>query len=328
MHPMDDNLVGYLLDALDADSRRAVEDYVRTHPEARARLDRLRHMLEPLEADRAPPAPPPHLVQATLARLAQARGRTLPFAPRTTSGLGGSRGGWRLSDSLIAAAMLLLSVGLGVTWVVNKGWQRSGMVACQENLHNYHRALVAYTEQRDDRAFPRVEETGPRSFAGVFVPVLAEADLLGDDISLTCPANGRRAPSREGDQMRRLEQWYASDRDRYDRAVRDMAGGYAYSLGYREGGGLCVLRRVEGEDLQPILADCPPFPGTSEATPGNSLNHGGTGQNVLFVGGSVRYVTTRTAGRDDDDIYLNLDQRIRAGVHERDTVLGASDARP
>jgi len=326
MHPMDDNLVGYLLDALDADTRRAVEDHLRTHPEARARLDRLRRLLEPLEADREPPAPPPHLVQATLARVAEARGRPLPFAPRPSSGTAGGRE-WRRPDFLVAAAMLLISVGLGATWVV-KLWQRSSVTACKENLHNYHQALVAYTEQRDDRAFPRVEETGPRSFAGVFVPVLADAGLLGDDLSLTCPANGRRAPSRERDQMRGLEQWYATDRDRYDRAVRDMAGGYAYSLGYREGGGLCVLRRVEGEDLQPILADCPPFPGTSEAIPGNSLNHGGTGQNVLFVGGAVRYVTNRTAGRDDDDIYLNLNQRIRAGVHERDTVLGASDARP
>src|SRR5262249_39151708 len=79
MHPMDDNLVGYLLDALDADTRRAVEDHLRTHPEARARLDRLRRLLEPLEADREPPAPPPHLVQATLARVAEARGRPLPF---------------------------------------------------------------------------------------------------------------------------------------------------------------------------------------------------------------------------------------------------------
>ena len=128
--------------------------------------------------------------------------------------------------------------------------------------------------------------------------------------------------------MRQLEQWYLSDRGKYDEAVREMAGGYAYSLGYRDGGGLRVLCRSEGEDLQPILADCPPFPGTRSATPGNSRNHGGSGQNVLFVGGAVRYVTNRTVGPEDDDIYLNLDHRIRAGIHDRDTVLGASDARP
>src|SRR5262249_26854738 len=58
MHPMDDNLVGYLLDALDAESRRAVDDYLHTDPEARRRLDHLRRLLEPLEADGEPPAPP------------------------------------------------------------------------------------------------------------------------------------------------------------------------------------------------------------------------------------------------------------------------------
>jgi len=327
MHPMDDNLVGYLLDALDGESRRAVEAYLHTHPQARVRLDRLRRLLAPLEADRAAPVPPSQLVQQTLARVTETRGRALPLAPRTGSGSTGGRGGWRRVDILVAAALLLVSLGLAATWLV-KTWQRSAIADCQENLHNFHTALVDYTEQRDDRAFPRVAETGSHSFAGVFVPVLTDAGLLGEDVSVTCPAKGRRAPSQERDQVRRLEEWYVSNRDRYEQAVRDMVGGYAYSLGYREGGRLWVLRCNAGEDLQPILADSPPFPGTSEATPGNSLNHGGTGQNVLFVGGAVRYVTNRTAGLDDDDIYVNVNHHIRAGMHQRDTVLGASDARP
>ncbi len=327
MHPMDDNLVGYLLDALDAESRRAVDDYLHTHPEARARLDRLRRLLEPLEADDEPPAPPPHLLYATLTRVAEARARTLPLATRPTSGASGRRSWWRRSDGLVAAAMVLVSLGFVATWLV-KVWQRADRLDCQENLHRYHTSLVAYADQRDDRAFPRVEEQGPRSFAGVFVPVLADAGLLEQNVSVTCPATGRRAPSADRDQLAHLEQWYVSDHGQYDQAVREMAGGYAYSLGYRDGGGLRVLRRGEAEDLQPILADCPPFPGTSSAAPGNSLNHGGTGQNVLFVGGAVRYVTTRSAGPEDDDIYLNQDHRIRAGIHDHDTVLGASDARP
>lgn len=324
---MDDNLVGYLLDALDAESRRAVDDYLHTHPEARRRLDRLRRLLEPLEADGQPPAPPPHLVYATLTRVAETRARTLPFVPRPTSGPSGRRSWWRRSDGLVAAAMLLVGLGLAATWLA-KVWQRADLIDCQENMHRYHASLVAYTDQRNDRAFPRVEEQGPRSFAGVFVPLLADAGLLKQDVSVTCPATGRRLPSADRDQVAHLEQWYVSDRGKYDQTVREMAGGYAYSLGYRDGGGLRGLRCGEGEDLQPILADCPPFPGSSSAFPGNSRNHGGTGQNVLFVGGAVRYVTNRTVGPEDDDIYLNLNHRIRAGIHDRDTVLGASDARP
>ena len=42
MHPMDDNLVGYLLDALNEETWRETDVYLRTHPEARGKLTRLR----------------------------------------------------------------------------------------------------------------------------------------------------------------------------------------------------------------------------------------------------------------------------------------------
>src|SRR6266567_405376 len=142
MHPMDDNLAGYLLDALDPASRRAVDDYLRTHPQARVRLERLRRLLAPLDADRAPPMPPPQLAQRTLARVTEARGPILPLAPRTGLGSTGGRSGWRRSDILVAAALLLVSLGLGATWLV-KTWQRSALADCKENLHTFHESLVA-----------------------------------------------------------------------------------------------------------------------------------------------------------------------------------------
>src|SRR5437899_9172807 len=78
MNPMDDNLVGYLLGALDGDTHRAVDDYLRSDPDACRKLDRLRRALEPLEADRDDVAPPPGLAVRTLARVAELR---LPPAP-------------------------------------------------------------------------------------------------------------------------------------------------------------------------------------------------------------------------------------------------------
>ena len=74
----------------------------------------------------------------------------------------------------------------------------------------------------------------------------------------------------------------------------------------------------------PIVADRPPV----EGEPGNSLNHGGAGQNVLFLDGHVSFVPQRTVGDPDDDIYLNRANQVAAGLDQHDIVLGYSAARP
>ena len=46
----------------------------------------------------------------------------------------------------------------------------------------------------------------------------------------------------------------------------------------------------------------------------NSPNHGGRGQNVLYVGGNVKWLTAPTMptiGCENDDIYLNRSQKSR-----------------
>src|SRR5713101_1052456 len=80
--PMNENLIGYLLDALDSDTRQETERYLLKNPEARAQLEKLEQALEPLEADREADEPPPDLWVKTLARVAEHRCRHLPFAPK------------------------------------------------------------------------------------------------------------------------------------------------------------------------------------------------------------------------------------------------------
>jgi len=78
---MDENLVGYLLDALDPDTHRQVEKYLHDEPGVRQKLETLRRALEPLAADRDPPEPEPGLALRTLCRVAEYRCRPLPQAP-------------------------------------------------------------------------------------------------------------------------------------------------------------------------------------------------------------------------------------------------------
>src|SRR5262249_47369267 len=75
---MDENLVGYLLNSLDPDAQRQVEEQLRAQPDEAAKLDRLRHALAPLAAV---PNPPPSLVPDTLARVAQHQCQPLPPPP-------------------------------------------------------------------------------------------------------------------------------------------------------------------------------------------------------------------------------------------------------
>ena len=68
----------------------------------------------------------------------------------------------------------------------------------------------------------------------------------------------------------------------------------------------------------------------TEKGPGrtNSQNHGVAGQNVLYVGGNVRWCTQPNVGENGDDIFLNRNLKVNAGLGRTDTVLGSSGDKP
>ena len=52
------------------------------------------------------------------------------------------------------------------------------------------------------------------------------------------------------------------------------------------------------------------------------VSHGG-GQNVLFVGGNVRFATSPNVGYNGDHIFLNDVGLVAPGLHRFDSVLDA-----
>jgi len=333
---MDENLVGYLLQSLDPETQAQVEDYLHTHPEASARLERLRHTLEPLAADSEEASVPPGLWVRTLAHIAHDRCRkpkTLPFsgsyrdlpaAPRPSwSQWLGSGASWvRRADVLVAAVLLLAVTGLGVTWLAGVTTRNKQMLACQNNLRQFYQSLHAYSDHHDNQ-FPLVEAKPPRNVAGIFVPILHDAGFLSPTTSVSCasPTVPVRSPSLE-----ELEELRRERPDEFDSLVHDLAGCYAYSLGYGTPYAHSGLRSDIGEHL-PLMADRPAYRDGRVAA-GNSPNHGGNGQNVLFVDGSVEFATQRTVGVNRDDIYVNQRGEVAAGRNLFDSVLGASWVRP
>ena len=216
--------------------------------------------------------------------------------------------------------LLLLVGGVGAPLLVRL-WHDSQIKACQRNLMVFWHGLKFHGDLHDG-ALPRLEEDGPRSFAGIFVPILNDGGCLGRDATVLCPAVGTRGP--DGRTVRELTLLWEKDSPAEFRAVmREVGGTYAFPLGYWDGPLLAGLR-CDANEGQPLMADAP---GTANRL-GNSDNHGGRGQNVLFVGGNVRWCTLRTVGPDGDDIYLNKNNEIGAGLCREDVVLGVGDACP
>jgi prepilin-type processing-associated H-X9-DG protein len=326
---MDENLVGYLLDALDEPTAKAVEAYLARQPEARAKLALLRQALEPLGVDNDAPTPPPRLVERTLAKVAECicqpseqRSDQLPQAPpMSPATLPMAPSWWRRPDILVAACLLVTIAGVGLTILGSLRGPTSAamLLECKNNLRQYFVALQQYRTQKGQ--FPDVAKESPHDVAGMVVPMLSDAGMLPASTSIRCPGIGDPLAC-----SFTLESLRAMGEAEFERCAPSLAMCYAYSLGYRDQGGVL---HGPGDHPQaswsqtPIMADRPPAEGVML----NSINHGGTGQNVLFADGHIKFLPKRTIG-GEDDIFINRDGIVAAGVDASDIVLGYSGARP
>lgn len=320
---MDENLVGYLVGSLDEQTHNEVENYLATDPDAPRRLELLRQALEPLAADAEPITPPPGLVIRTLGRVAEhIAHRELPKAPVRTQAPVVERAFWRRADVLVAASILLTVLGVGIPALLHL--RNAGVahrIECQNNLREIYVALRNYHDNH--RHFPDITGAGPHKVAGMVVPILADAGFWPPKASVRCPGHGPRLAVSIA-----LRDLNAMDPEQFKTLVTQLIPGYAYSLGYVDSENVYRAPRLDPNlpnNLLPLLSDAPP-PG--EALSGNSPNHGATGQNVLFQDGHVRYTTVRTVGLNGDDIFLNQNKRVAAGLDKRDSVLGRSAASP
>jgi prepilin-type processing-associated H-X9-DG protein len=325
---MDELFIGYLLNALDEPEQRQVEAYLAQHPEARERLDLLEQALAPLAADSEAPTPTPRLVEMTLARVAEHACapkdglEDLPQAPPVSrSSVSGGRSWWRRADILVAAAVMLTIIGIGLTVLGSLRAPSSNAltVACKHNLMQYYFALQHYRQQ--NRQFPDVTSLAPHDVAGMVVPMLAEAGGLKEGTSIRCPGIGEPAMCQLP-----LESLRTMNEEDFEKYAPTLSMCYAYSLGYRDPNGVYHAPGVPPHvsfSQMPLMADRPP----AEGIMSNSINHGLAGQNVLFADGHVSFLTTRIYGAGDD-IYTNRDGKVGAGLDVGDIVLGYSSARP
>jgi prepilin-type processing-associated H-X9-DG protein len=318
---MQDQFVGYLLNALDPATHRQVDRYLAAHPECHEQLELLRQAMQPLDFDREVDDPTPGLAMRTLAHIAEHTSRRLPQAPPEVSrGPAAGRTWWRRSDVLVAAS-LLLCVLLFTPPVLSHIRREYQVQACKNNLGVMGQALLRYSDLHQGK-FPNVaDEKPPYNVAGMVVPVLYESGVLSPDCNVQCPGGPPIQPtSLNASQLKDLPHVEFFDKAPF------LSGSFAYSLGYRQAGTVQGMRNdgVQPQSLAPLMADAPLWP-LSDA---NSANHGGAGQNVLYMDGHVVFCSNRFVGYDRDDIYCSKAHKIEAGVNRFDAVLGQSSSHP
>src|SRR5262245_26997107 len=148
-------LLGYLLGALEEDEHQQVEAQLRRDPALRAELARLRHCLEPLEASWQPVCPPPGLWQRAC-RFVDVAANAIPRALDYTGA--GRRGSWSLRD-LVAAAVVLVVAGLLLFPAVNRSRFQAAVRGCQDNLREWSVALKQFADVNNG-CFPQMPSAG------------------------------------------------------------------------------------------------------------------------------------------------------------------------
>lgn len=199
---MQEDLLGYLLGALEPDEMRRVEEWLREDAGGRRELTELERVLKRLEADdEADAAPPVDLVSRTLASLPPLPLPTHRSEGREPAGAvgvlslssceeGSSGSAWKVRDWIasVAAVVILIAITLPV---LAEGRFAARKAACQDHLRELGVAMTQFATRNAQSRLPSVAPNGYQAFAGVYAPRLREAGLLDSPQLTFCPSIDR-----------------------------------------------------------------------------------------------------------------------------------------
>lgn len=330
-----EDLLGYLLGALDEEQHAEIERLLAEDPGARRRLASLRRALQPLDDARCEYEPPQGLAERTCrfvlgqpgmtssryqAKAAALTGTARRTAPTPIKPIDLSRSAespfhWQ---DLVMAAGVIVAMSLLLFPAIHGSRVQARLLACQDNLRELGTAFTNYSEFHDGY-FPQVPVQGRLAAASVYAPILAANQLLPEDRLVVCP--GSPVAENESFRIPTLEEIEAADSPEALAALQaTMGGSYGYTLGYQDDGEYHPTRNLHRANFA-IASDAP-----SDVLPAHlSENHGRLGQNVLFEDGHVRFTVSPQPG---DDFFLNDAGFVAAGLHVDDAVIGAGATPP
>ena len=308
-----DQMIDYALGQVDVGERIQMERALEDDPELAAKAERLGRAIQLLVDDGDSHDPPRALASRTLRLVAQARsrrqGRSLfEFVPR--------RAAFHWADFAVAASIFIAGM-LTLVPAIQRSRDRMNQAGCVFNLQQLGKSLAQYVSLHPYYPYP--PSRLPGAHTGTFAAFLHDAGMLTDLSVLDCPFNGP-CPNRAADlpSFEELERIRRTDPSRYRRM---LCWDYAYNVGHTHGSGGPGPLESRLPMAIPVVADQPAHENYVRILEGNSPNHGGRGQNVLYSDGTVRWHRNRRISPNDLDLYLNNELEARPGVHEQDSVL-------
>jgi hypothetical protein len=305
------------LDRLDEEGRQQLEGELRRDPELRAQSDRLGKMLRPLDYWTVPAAPS-NLSDRILTHVRSASQEEQPVLafPEGGADAGSSRhrGGPSWRDFAAVAACILMVF----TWLVpglSSSRARAHRLQCQENLRAVHQGTAIYQatfggalpfagRQNGAAWLPVASGSGQRKATPEYrsnsrhVFLLLRSSTGPKPQNFVCPADADGTPL-EVDSFSDMTDFARKSNISYD--TLNMAG---------------VLPKRGSRPATAFMADPNPlfvsgrFDSTVDARHANSRAHGGEGQNVLMLDGSVQWLNSPVYGPRQDNLWL-VDDLLR-----------------
>ncbi len=323
---LEEQLLGHLLGALDDRETEQVSTRLETEPRLHGQLESLRGRLATLEPLRGEVDPPPGLAERTCRMVASYQ----PSQPAKQKSGGSSRGRKKMTPGVappswfnrvrwqdVAVTAIVCTMGWAMIGpAINNSRVNSGKVGCEANLMNIGTGARQYRDTHG--RFPLVPGSGPMAAPGSYAVVLREAGLLNDARLTQCP--GAPKAGRVRIRIPLPKEFINASKNKVIRLRRTMGGSYGLSFGYIEDGKYHAFTDLSRSNFA-LIADMPGYQGQSP-------NHGGLGQNVLFEDGRVEFLVTPRFKSVGDDIYANDDGLSAAGVHPDDSVIAPSSVTP
>ena len=311
---MRENLIGYLLNALEPSEQALVEAHLSRDPQLKQELELLSRGLTPLAAGRGDFPPPIGLATRTNQFVAVQAKVTLP--PPVTS----VPSRWSMADLAVAAGVFLAATML--FWpAMNQSRFAARVLNCQNNQRQIGVALASYSEKYPGQ-FPAIDVNHPLNRAGIYAVILRQHGLLPQAHVLICP-DSNLVEQRDNFNVPTFEELEKAQPKQLVLLRKKMGGSYSFSLGFYDGDRYQSPKDL-GRSTHALMADTPNHQSPDRFT----SNHGGCGLNVLYEDGHVGYLTTCHSRACRDHLFENRKGMPNAGLDRDDVVLGASDDSP